>query len=84
MNTLNSNELDSCELTATYKSASTWALDFDLNAVHDWYVKWDTLYVQHKESDLDFEEYEPTFSAFEGQSLKNPDSLYLNDEEVNA
>ena len=82
MNTINLDDEVCCELTAFYSSSSKWELDFDLNDTYNWYVKWDTLYVQHKESDSDFEEYEPIFSAFDGQSLKHPESLYLDDEEV--
>jgi hypothetical protein len=35
-----------------------------------------------KEGDLDFEKYEPRFPACGEQSLKHPDTLYLDDEEV--
>ena len=58
MNTINLDDEVCCELTAFYSSSSKWELDFDLNDTYNWYVKWDTLYVQHKESDSDFEEYE--------------------------
>jgi len=82
VNTINFDDAISCELIASYSSSSKWELDFDLQDTHKWYVKWDTLYVQHKEGDSDFEEYEPSFSASGEQSLKYPDTLYLDDEEM--
>ena len=82
MSTINLADVVCCELIAYYSSSSKWELDFDLKDVYKWYVKWDTLYVQHKEGDLDFEKYEPRFPACGEQSLKHPDTLYLDDEEV--
>ena len=81
MNTQNIAEVR-CELTATYISSSQWTLDFDLKDVHDWYVKWDMLYVKHQENDEDYVEYEPEYSAFDSDALKHPESLFIDYEEV--
>ena len=48
------------ELIAKYSLTGTWDLDeigVDLKVVHDWWVKWDTIYVQ-KEENGEIEEYE--------------------------
>ncbi len=71
----------SYELTAFYTSSSRWTLDFDLKDVYEWYVKWDTLYVKHQESDADFFEYEPEYSAFDSETMKHPESLFIDYEE---
>ncbi len=81
MNTQNIAEVG-CELTATYISSSQWTLDFDLKDVHDWYVKWDMLYVKHQENDEDYVEYEPEYSAYDSEALKTPASLWIGDEEA--
>ncbi len=81
MNTQNIAEVR-CELTATYISSSRWTLDFDLKDVHDWYVKWETLYVKHQENDEDYVEYEPEYSAYDSDALKRPASLWIGDEEA--
>lgn len=66
------------ELTVCYEAASSWNLEFDLNDVADWYVKWDTLFVKHNEEDEDYHEYEPADSASENYDFKRPSEIYLN------
>ena len=56
---------------AYYSGSSTFDVDFDIEAVHDWWIKWDTLYVIHNEGE-EAEEYEPFYSAGE-EMLKRPD-----------
>ena len=51
------------ELTASYSTISRWELDFKLDSVFDWYIKWDTLFVKFKELDEDYDEIEPDFSC---------------------
>ena len=51
------------ELTASYSTISRWELDFNLDSVFDWYIKWDTLFVKFKELDEDYDEIEPDFSC---------------------
>jgi hypothetical protein len=82
MSRLNTETEVSYELTAFYTSSSRWTLDFDLKDVYEWYVKWDTLYVKHQESDADFFEYEPEYSAFDSETMKHPESLFIDYEEV--
>ena len=48
---------------ARYKVNSYWELDFDLNKVEEWYVRWDTLYVKFRATDNNFIEIKPFFSA---------------------
>jgi hypothetical protein len=55
---------------AYYTGNSWFDVDFDINAVHDWWIKWDTLYVIHNEGEEE-EEYEPFLSADE-EMLKRP------------
>jgi hypothetical protein len=81
MNTENMDEVG-CELIANYVLLSRWTLDFDLKDVHEWYIKRDMLYVKHQKNDEDYVDYEPEHSAFDGDSIKYPTSLYLDDEEV--
>lgn len=71
------------ELTVCYEAASNWSLNFDLNDVADWYVKWDTLFVKHNEDDEDYDEYEPDNSASESYDFKRPHEIYLNDKLCN-
>jgi hypothetical protein len=51
------------ELTASYSTISRWELDFNLDTVFDWYIRWDTLFVKFKELDEDYDEFEPDFSC---------------------
>ena len=70
------------ELRADYCTSSYWDLEelnLDLNKVHDWYVKWDTLNVMKTKDSLEYEEYpgdagEPDF--------KRPACLAIDEEEV--
>ena len=36
---------------AVYNVVTEFVVDFDLNSVHDYYVKWERLYVQHNKGD---------------------------------
>ena len=71
------------ELIANYSLTGTWDLEelgVDLKVVHDWWVKWDTLYVQ-KEENGEIEEYEG--SAHDAHEyLKRPVDMYLDGEMV--
>ena len=61
------------ELTASYSTISRWELDFNLDSVFDWYIRWDTLFVKFKELDEDYDEFEPYFSCSEDtDSYKYP------------
>ena len=61
------------ELTASYSTISRWELDFNLDTVFDWYIRWDTLFVKFKELDEDYDEFEPYFSCSEDtDSYKYP------------
>lgn len=65
-------------LTATYKPCSYWELEFNLNDVAEWYVKWDTLHVKFKDSDTEFTEFEPTSSAEDDhEGFKTPNETYF-------
>ena len=63
----------SSTLTASYSTISRWELDFNLDSVFDWYIRWDTLFVKFKELDEDYDEFEPYFSCSEDtDSYKYP------------
>jgi hypothetical protein len=71
------------ELIANYSTTGTWDLEelgVDLKVVHDWWVKWDTLYVQ-KEENGDIEEYEGD-AADDHEYIKRPVDMYLDGEMV--
>lgn len=68
-------------LTAKYTLYSDWELEFDLEKVHSWYIKWDSLYVKHNEHD-DYVEYSPSFSAEDcSDGVKRPTDTYLEKDE---
>ena len=70
-------------LQVTYQPTSTFETEIDLENVHHWYVKWDTLYVQ-KSKDDDFIEIEPTYSYNDATEwVKRPTDTMLLSEEVN-
>lgn len=73
------------DLQARYVSTSFWRLDFDLNKVADWDIKWDILYVLHKAGDQDYEEYLPTYSssADSDQNFKRPKEIWLDNTLIN-
>jgi hypothetical protein len=61
------------ELTAAYSTISRWELDFNLDTVFDWYVRWDKLHVKFKELDEEYDEFEPYFSCSDDtDSFKYP------------
>jgi hypothetical protein len=61
------------ELTASYSTISRWELDFNLDSVFDWYIRWDKLFVKFKELDEDYDEFEPYFSCSDDtDSFKYP------------
>jgi hypothetical protein len=49
-------------ITAIYQSTSVFNVDFDLQRVHKYWIKWDTLYVVHRAGE-DPLEYKPMSSA---------------------
>lgn len=49
-------------VTAIYRTSSVWNIDFDLEDVHEYWIKWDTLFVVHNEGE-DAIEYSPEVSA---------------------
>ncbi len=49
-------------VTAIYQTSSVWNIDFDLEGVHEYWIKWDTVFVVHNEGD-DAIEYSPDVSA---------------------
>jgi hypothetical protein len=67
---------------AQYTAYSQWEIDFDLNKVYSWYIKYDTLEVQHKKGD-DWVAYS---ASAEGEcDYKRPDKVYqaeLDDDDV--
>lgn len=66
------------QLTADYSISSYWELDFDLNEVYDWHIKWDTLFVQFTEKDEEFVEFQPLHSASDDhEAYKYPRSTTL-------
>jgi hypothetical protein len=72
------------ELIANYSATGTWDLEelgVDLKVVHDWWVKWDTLYVQ-KEENGEIEEYEGDAEEGADGYLKRPVDMYLDGEMV--
>lgn len=70
------------ELVVVYYSNSHFDLEFDLAEVHEWWVKWDTLYVIHNEGE-EAEEYEAEFSATQDdQMTKRPNRYFLDQVEV--
>lgn len=71
------------ELYANYTVTGYWDLDkegIDLETAHEWWIKWDTLYVQ-KEENGDIEEYKGG-AENNHEYLKRPVSMWLNGEEV--
>lgn len=69
-------------LIAVYYSNSLFELDFDINEVHQWWIKWDTLYVIHNEGE-DPEEYEADISAENDHEMtKRPDRYFVDDVEI--
>ena len=50
-------------LEAQYTAYSQWDIDFDISTVADWYIKYDTLFVQHNKDDDDWEKYHPSASG---------------------
>ena len=80
------------ELTVFYRPGSNWyfkdtqdvddPLPFCLEDVHDWYVRWDKLNVQHT-PDSEWVRYEPYY-GFEDEHdyCKCPYQMYVDDREV--
>lgn len=65
-------------LETNYYISSMWDLDFDLRKVHAWYVRWDTLFVQHNIADK-WVEYPPTISAEDDfDYIKHPKEHYVD------
>jgi len=69
------------ELEATYTICSYWDLEdlgLDLDKIHEWYVKWDTLHVM-RTKDSKWEEFE---SSVGEADYKRPYFMYIDGEEV--
>ena len=73
------------ELEAIYNAYSTWDLEelgLDLDKVHEWWVKWDTLHIIRTEGS-EIEEFEGSYSGdFESPDVKRPACLLIDNEEV--
>ena len=73
------------ELEAIYNAYSTWDLEelgLDLDKVHEWWVKWDTLHIIRTEGS-EIEEFEGSYSGdFESPDVKRPACLSIDNEEV--
>jgi hypothetical protein len=65
------------EIVAYYSGTSKFEVDFDIEKVHQWWIKWDTLYVIHNEGEK-AKEYDTYLSA-DNDILKHP---YETDVEV--
>lgn len=69
-------------LQVVYYTNSLFDLDFDLAEVHDWWVKWDTLYVVHNEGE-EAEEYDPDISGADNHDMvKRPSRYFVDNEEL--
>jgi len=80
------------EIVVTYVSESKWflgkdttvwdePLPFELKDVHDWFIKYDILTVQHT-PDSEWVRYEPHYTVVEGHDFKRPDKLYVDGVEI--
>lgn len=67
-----------CRLYTYNRVTSFFDLDFDLNKVHDWYVRWATLYVKHNEGE-DYQEIEVSFDGHEEDvdAFKDPSDFEI-------
>ena len=76
-------------LYAVYAVSTEWDLEklgIDLDAVEDWYVKWDTLRVK-RTKDSEWEEIDPISSAEWRAEIfchEHPAQLWLDDVKVNG
>ena len=65
--------------TNYYTTSSIWDLDFDLRKVRAWYVRWDSLFVQHNIGDK-WVEYPPCYSAEDDiYYIKHPKEYYVDE-----
>jgi hypothetical protein len=73
------------ELEAQYNAYSTWDLEelgLDLDKVHEWWVKWDTLHVIRTKGSK-MEEFLGSYSNFsDNPDVKRPACLLIDNEEV--
>jgi len=70
------------ELEAGYTTCSYWNLEdlsLDLDKIHEWYVKWDTLHVM-RTKDSKWEEFESSGRA--NTDYKRPYFMNIDGEEV--
>ena len=66
------------QLCATYNPQSYWELDFNLNDCADWYIRWDTLFVQFSNGQ-DYVEYEPILDVNNDiDSFKHPINVHIS------
>jgi hypothetical protein len=73
------------ELEAIYNAYSTWNLEelgLDLDKVHEWWVKWDTLHVIRTKGSK-MEEFLGSYSdSSDNPDVKRPACLSIDNEEV--
>jgi len=64
---------------AVYTVESEWEIDFNLEEVEDWYIKWDELMVIHNKGDAPICYPSDCTSELD---FKRPLSIYINQEEI--
>ena len=65
-------------VSATYNSYVDFRCPYDLKKAHEWWIKWNTLYVQVKEGGK-VEDFSPTDDF--SQDMKRPIETYICDED---
>ena len=70
-------------IEAVYTAVAGFELDFNINEVHSYYIKWNVLHVQF-EKDGGWEEFEPDYSSVEDMDLKRPAEVIVEVEETNG
>lgn len=60
-------------IEAHFTAFSEWEIEFDLNSVHHWYIKYDVLYAKHSK-DEDYKEYSPSYTG--DCDYKSPDKVF--------
>jgi hypothetical protein len=60
-------------VTANYLEQSVFVTDIDLNEVYKWWIKWDKLFIQFNEQDINLIEIEPNSdTCIDGDYFKYP------------
>lgn len=65
-------------LEAQYTAYSQWIIDFDIDTVENWYIKYDTLEVQHNKGD-EWVSYEASYSG--DVDTKRPEKVMVGIED---